>query len=82
MPPTLDATVGRPAAIASMTTLGNASMWEGHAKMSPLWRISTGTIQAVEQRLFVDGFLLRYDTATSEDGLHTSDQAGGTAIRS
>ena len=28
-----------------------------------------GTIEAVERRLFVDGFLLRYDTATSPDGL-------------
>jgi GH15 family glucan-1,4-alpha-glucosidase len=28
-----------------------------------------GTIDAVEQRLFVDGFLLRYDTRTSDDGL-------------
>jgi GH15 family glucan-1,4-alpha-glucosidase len=28
-----------------------------------------GTVNAVEQRLFVDGFLLRYDTSTSDDGL-------------
>jgi GH15 family glucan-1,4-alpha-glucosidase len=28
-----------------------------------------GTIAAVEQRLFVDGFLLRYDTRTAGDGL-------------
>jgi GH15 family glucan-1,4-alpha-glucosidase len=28
-----------------------------------------GTVEAVERRLFVDGFLLRYDTATSHDGL-------------
>jgi GH15 family glucan-1,4-alpha-glucosidase len=28
-----------------------------------------GTIAAVEKRLFVDGFLLRYDTTTSDDGL-------------
>jgi GH15 family glucan-1,4-alpha-glucosidase len=28
-----------------------------------------GTIEAVERRLFVDGFLLRYDTNTSDDGL-------------
>jgi GH15 family glucan-1,4-alpha-glucosidase len=28
-----------------------------------------GTVEAVERRLFVDGFLLRYDTATSQDGL-------------
>jgi GH15 family glucan-1,4-alpha-glucosidase len=28
-----------------------------------------GTIEAVEQRLFVNGFLLRYDTHSSDDGL-------------
>jgi GH15 family glucan-1,4-alpha-glucosidase len=28
-----------------------------------------GTIEAVERRLFIDGFLLRYDTNTSDDGL-------------
>jgi GH15 family glucan-1,4-alpha-glucosidase len=28
-----------------------------------------GTIEAVERRLLVDGFLLRYDTTTSNDGL-------------
>src|SRR6185369_7382286 len=28
-----------------------------------------GTIEAVERRLFVDGFLRRYDPATSDDGL-------------
>jgi GH15 family glucan-1,4-alpha-glucosidase len=28
-----------------------------------------GTVEAVERRLFVDGFLLRYDPATSDDGL-------------
>lgn len=28
-----------------------------------------GTVDAVERRLFVDGFLLRYDTRTSDDGL-------------
>jgi GH15 family glucan-1,4-alpha-glucosidase len=28
-----------------------------------------GTVEAVERRLFVDGFLLRYDTHTSDDGL-------------
>jgi GH15 family glucan-1,4-alpha-glucosidase len=28
-----------------------------------------GTVEAVERRLFVDGFLLRYDTTTSNDGL-------------
>ena len=35
----------------------------------------TGTIEAVERRLFVDGFLLRYDTATSEDGLPAGEGA-------
>jgi GH15 family glucan-1,4-alpha-glucosidase len=35
----------------------------------------TGTIDAVERRLFVDGFLLRYDTATSEDGLPAGEGA-------
>jgi GH15 family glucan-1,4-alpha-glucosidase len=34
-----------------------------------------GTIAAVEQRLFVDGFLRRYDPATSPDGL-----AGGEGV--
>jgi GH15 family glucan-1,4-alpha-glucosidase len=34
-----------------------------------------GTIEAVERRLFVDGFLLRYDTATSDDGLPSGDGA-------
>jgi GH15 family glucan-1,4-alpha-glucosidase len=28
-----------------------------------------GTIDAVERRLFVDGFLMRYDTRTTDDGL-------------
>jgi GH15 family glucan-1,4-alpha-glucosidase len=28
-----------------------------------------GTVEAIERRLFVDGFLLRYDTHTSNDGL-------------
>ena len=28
-----------------------------------------GTVEAVERRLLVDGFLLRYDTQTSDDGL-------------
>ncbi|MEP7117383.1 MAG: glycoside hydrolase family 15 protein, partial [Acidobacteriota bacterium] len=28
-----------------------------------------GTVEAVEQRLFVDGFLRRYDTSSSHDGL-------------
>jgi len=35
----------------------------------------TGTIEAVEHRLFVDGFLLRYDTATSDDGLPAGEGA-------
>jgi len=35
----------------------------------------TGTIQAVERRLFVDGFLLRYDTTTSDDGLPPGEGA-------
>ncbi|HET9371037.1 MAG TPA: glycoside hydrolase family 15 protein [Vicinamibacterales bacterium] len=33
------------------------------------------TIAAVERRLFVDGFLLRYDTATSDDGLPPGEGA-------
>jgi GH15 family glucan-1,4-alpha-glucosidase len=33
------------------------------------------TIEAVERRLFVDGFLLRYDTATSNDGLPAGEGA-------
>jgi len=35
----------------------------------------TGTIEAVEHRLFVDGFLLRYDTAISDDGLPAGEGA-------
>jgi len=34
-----------------------------------------GTIAAVEKRLVVDGFLLRYDTATSDDGLPAGEGA-------
>jgi GH15 family glucan-1,4-alpha-glucosidase len=34
-----------------------------------------GTIEAVERRLFIDGFLLRYDTATSDDGLPPGEGA-------
>ena len=34
-----------------------------------------GTIEAVERRLFVDGFLLRYDTTTSDDGLPAGEGA-------
>jgi GH15 family glucan-1,4-alpha-glucosidase len=34
-----------------------------------------GTIEAVDRRLFVDGFLLRYDTATSDDGLPAGEGA-------
>lgn len=33
------------------------------------------TIEAIERRLFVDGFLLRYDTATSTDGLPQGEGA-------
>ena len=33
------------------------------------------TIEAVERRLFVDGYLLRYDTATSDDGLPEGEGA-------
>jgi GH15 family glucan-1,4-alpha-glucosidase len=33
------------------------------------------TIEAIERRLFVDGFLLRYDTATSDDGLPAGEGA-------
>ena len=36
---------------------------------------SEGTIAAVERRLFVDGFLLRYDTHGSEDGLPAGEGA-------
>jgi len=35
----------------------------------------TRTIEAVEKRLFVDGFLLRYDTHTSDDGLPAGEGA-------
>jgi GH15 family glucan-1,4-alpha-glucosidase len=35
----------------------------------------TGTIEAVAKRLFVDGFLLRYDTRTSDDGLPEGEGA-------
>jgi GH15 family glucan-1,4-alpha-glucosidase len=34
-----------------------------------------GTIEAVEKRLFVNGFLLRYDTHTSDDGLPAGEGA-------
>jgi GH15 family glucan-1,4-alpha-glucosidase len=34
-----------------------------------------GTIAAVEKRLFVDGFLLRYDTRTTDDGLADGEGA-------
>jgi GH15 family glucan-1,4-alpha-glucosidase len=34
-----------------------------------------GTIEAVERRLFVDGFLLRYDPVTSDDGLPGTEGA-------
>jgi GH15 family glucan-1,4-alpha-glucosidase len=35
----------------------------------------TGTIRAVEKALFRDGFLLRYDTATGDDGLPPGEGA-------
>jgi GH15 family glucan-1,4-alpha-glucosidase len=35
----------------------------------------TGTIEAVEKRLFVGGFLLRYNTETSDDGLPAGEGA-------
>jgi GH15 family glucan-1,4-alpha-glucosidase len=34
-----------------------------------------GTIEAIERRLFVDGFLMRYDTRTSDDGLPAGEGA-------
>ena len=34
-----------------------------------------GTVEAIERRLFVDGFVLRYDTATSHDGLPPGEGA-------
>lgn len=34
-----------------------------------------GTIEAVERELFVDGFVLRYDTRTSDDGLPAGEGA-------
>jgi GH15 family glucan-1,4-alpha-glucosidase len=34
-----------------------------------------GTVDAVERRLFVDGFLLRYDSATGTDGLPAGEGA-------
>ncbi len=34
-----------------------------------------GTIEAIERRLFVDGFLLRYDTSTTNDGLPEGEGA-------
>jgi len=34
-----------------------------------------GTIEAVERHLFVDGFLLRYDTETTDDGLPPGEGA-------
>jgi GH15 family glucan-1,4-alpha-glucosidase len=34
-----------------------------------------GTIEAVERQLFVDGFVLRYDTATTDDGLPPGEGA-------
>jgi GH15 family glucan-1,4-alpha-glucosidase len=34
-----------------------------------------GTVRAIERRLLVDGFVLRYDTASSDDGLPTGEGA-------
>jgi GH15 family glucan-1,4-alpha-glucosidase len=34
-----------------------------------------GTVQAIEERLLVDGFVLRYDTAKSDDGLPAGEGA-------
>jgi GH15 family glucan-1,4-alpha-glucosidase len=34
-----------------------------------------GTIEAIERRLFVDGFVLRYDTARGDDGLPPEEGA-------
>jgi GH15 family glucan-1,4-alpha-glucosidase len=34
-----------------------------------------GTIEAVERQLLVDGFVLRYDTATTDDGLPAGEGA-------
>jgi GH15 family glucan-1,4-alpha-glucosidase len=34
-----------------------------------------GTIEAIERRLFIDGFVLRYDTHSSEDGLPPGEGA-------
>ena len=34
-----------------------------------------GTLEAIEKRLLVDGFVLRYDTAASEDGLPAGEGA-------
>jgi GH15 family glucan-1,4-alpha-glucosidase len=34
-----------------------------------------GTLQAIEQRLMVDGFLMRYDSAATEDGLPPGEGA-------
>jgi GH15 family glucan-1,4-alpha-glucosidase len=32
-----------------------------------------GTVEAIERRLTIDGFVLRYDTATSHDGLPSGE---------
>jgi GH15 family glucan-1,4-alpha-glucosidase len=34
-----------------------------------------GTVEAIEQRLVVDGFVRRYDTQTAEDGLPAGEAA-------
>jgi GH15 family glucan-1,4-alpha-glucosidase len=43
--------------------------------LTPADRRIRATIEAVEQRLFVDGFLLRYDTRTADDGLPEGEGA-------
>ncbi len=35
----------------------------------------TGTVEAIEQRLMRDGFVLRYDTGETDDGLHGEEGA-------
>ena len=39
-----------------------------------------GTIEAVERRLFSDGFLLRYDTRTTDDGLPEGRELSGVQL--
>ena len=35
----------------------------------------SGTVEAIERRLMVDGFVLRYDTARADDGLPPGEGA-------